>query len=137
MKLVPYLTFNGNCEVALKFYAKTFGGKILGMQRFSESPMDVPKAFGKRVLHASLKFGDNVIMASDSMPANEVAYTSGIHLSIDIKDVKKLNSIFKKMSAGGKITMPLQDTFWGARFGMCVDKYGIGWMFNCDKKKKK
>ena len=136
MKLVPYLNFNGNCEDALNFYKKCLGGKIVGLQRFSDSPMDVPKGFKKRVLHATFKFGDNVIMASDSMPANPIEHGNGFSLSIDVKDVKSLNSTFKKLSAGGKVTMPLQDTFWGARFGMLKDKYGVGWMFNCDKKKK-
>jgi PhnB protein len=135
MRLVPYLSFNGNCEEALNFYKKNLNGKILAIQRFGDAPMNVPLAMKKKVLHSSLQFGDNIIMASDSIPKNKIKQGNGMHLSIDVKDVKTINAVFKKMSAGGKVTMPLQDTFWGARFGMLVDKYGISWMFNCDKKK--
>jgi len=135
MKLVPYLHFNGNCEEALNFYKKNLKGKILHIQRFGDSPMEVPAALKKKVIHCSFQFGENVIMASDSMPKNKIKHGNGMALSIDIKDKKTINTVFKGMSAGGKITMPLQDTFWGARFGMLVDKYGVSWMFNCDSKK--
>jgi PhnB protein len=135
MRLVPYLSFNGNCEEALNFYKKNLNGKILAIQRFGDAPMNVPPAMKKKVLHSSLQFGDNIIMASDSIPKNKIKQGNGMHLSVDVKDVKTINAVFKKMSAGGKVTMPLQDTFWGARFGMLVDKFGISWMFNCDKKK--
>jgi PhnB protein len=135
MRLVPYLQFNGNCEEALKFYKKAFNGEILAIQRFGDSPMDSPAALKKKVMHSSFKFGDNIIMASDTMPKGKFKIGDNISLSVDIKDTKTINAVFKKMAAGGKITMPLQDTFWGARFGMLVDKFGISWMFNCDKKK--
>jgi PhnB protein len=58
-----------------------------------------------------------------------------INLSIECDSIEQLERVFPKVAEGGKITMPLQDQFWGARFGMLTDKYGIHWMFNCEKKK--
>jgi PhnB protein len=74
-------------------------------------------------------------MASDMM--NEKPFSRGddISLSVECGTLEQLEKVFTKMSAGGKVTMPLQDQFWGARFGMLTDKFGIHWMFNCEKKK--
>lgn len=69
-------------------------------------------------------------MASDSMPGHPVNTGSNVHLSIDMPDVRSLDSVFNKMAEGGNITMPLQDTYWGAKFGMLTDKYGFCWMFS-------
>lgn len=85
-------------------------------------------------MHARLKFGDTLIMFSDMMGDKEAEPGSMISLSVDCDSLEQLEKVFPKMSEGGKITMPLQDQFWGARFGMLTDKFGIHWMFNCEKK---
>lgn len=85
-------------------------------------------------MHSTLVFGDNVIMVSDSMRGQALSGNGNVHLSIDIEDTSQMEAIFNKLSQGGKVTMPLQDAFWGARFGMLTDKFGINWMFNCEKK---
>ncbi len=135
VQLNPYLTFDGNCEEAINFYKGCLDGEILSMNYFGDSPMDVPEESKKKVMHVSLKFDGGVIMASDT-PTNQAVNTgNNISLSIGLDDLKKTDEYFNRLSEGGKITMPLDDTFWGARFGMLLDKYGIHWMINCELKK--
>lgn len=134
MKLYPYLGFKGNCEEALNFYKEAFDGEILQLGRYGESPMETADELKDKIMHARLQFGDTLIMFSDMMGDNEADAGSMISLSIECDSVEQLEKVFPKMAEGGKIKMPLQDQFWGARFGMLTDKYGIHWMFNCEKK---
>ena len=85
-------------------------------------------------MHTQLVFGDNAIMIFDSIKASPAA-GSNIQLCIDVKTPEELQDIFNKMGECGTVTMALQDTFWGARFGMLKDKFGASWMFNCEIKK--
>ena len=86
-------------------------------------------------MHARLVFDNNLLMISDVFKGQEVSTKGNIQLSVDLEDVKQMEAVFGKMSAGGTVTMALQDTFWGARFGMLIDKFGVSWMFNCELKK--
>lgn len=135
MKLHAYLGFKGNCEEAINFYKEAFDGDILQLARYGESPMETPDDLKDKIMHARLQFGDTLIMFSDMMGENEADAGSMISLSIECDSIEQLEKVFPKVAEGGKITMPLQDQFWGARFGMLTDKYGIHWMFNCEKKK--
>jgi PhnB protein len=135
MKLVPYLNFPGNCEEALDFYKEALSGEIIQLGRYGESPMKSPEEFKDKIIHARLRFGDALIMASDVMNGRPVNPGDNISLSVDSDNDQQLGEVFSKMAVGGKITMPLQEQFWGAKFGMLVDKFGIHWMFNCEKKK--
>jgi len=134
MKLFPYLNFNGNCEEALNFYKEAFDGEIIQLGRYGESPMKSPEEIKDKIIHGRLQFGDVLIMASDAMNKNGVNNGDNISLSIECDTNDQLEKVFTKMSDGGKITMPLQDQFWGAKFGMLTDKFGFHWMFNCEKK---
>jgi PhnB protein len=137
MKLNPYLTFGDNCEEAMNFYANCLNGKIETIQRFGEAPMNVPEERKNKVLHCVLRFGgDCIIMASDSMNPVSSDKANTVSLSLDFDSLDEINYAFAKLSEGGKITMPLENTFWNARFGMCTDKYGISWMFNHDLPKE-
>lgn len=129
-QLNPYLAFGGTCEEAMKFYKDAFGGE-LHMQTFGESPQEVPDDYKKKIMHAELKADGIHLMASDTMPGHVVNNGDNITLSIGMTDLDEQGKLFHKLSAGGKVTMPLQDTFWGARFGMLIDKFGIHWMLNC------
>jgi PhnB protein len=135
MKLFPYVSFQGNCEEALNFYKEALNGEIIQLGRYGESPMKSPEEFKDKIIHARLKFGDALIMASDVI--NEQAMDSGdnISLSVDCDNDRQIQEVFARMAAGGKVMMPLQEQFWGATFGMLTDKFGIHWMFNCEKKK--
>lgn len=131
MKILIYLTFNGQCEEAMNFYHKALGG-ILNIQVFRDSPMEVPESYKDQVMHATLEIGDQKLMASDSMPGMPLLPGNNFSVSLDFPDVASLEAAFGKISEGGVITMPLGEMFWNARFGMCTDKFGIGWMFNHD-----
>src|SRR5688572_6176489 len=136
--IVPYLSFNGNASEALAFYAKAFGGKIIFQQTFGESPMDkeVPGDVKNKIMHASFQAGGLSFMVSDSMPGQAVSGGTNMSLSLNFKAVADIDKTFAALSDGAQITMPLQDTFWGAKFGMLTDKFGINWMFNHDYEKK-
>jgi PhnB protein len=131
----PYLTFNGNCREALNFYKDCFNGEIQQLMTFGEAKMGDNEQEKNRIMHSHFRAGSIFFMASDSMPQQPVNGGSNVTLNIDFQDVPTEEKIFNKLAQGGKVTMPLQDTFWGARFGMLTDKFGINWMMNCDLKK--
>lgn len=130
MILAPYLTFNGSCEDAFRFYARVFEGEITQFNRFEGSPMEIPAGMEQKIMHAEVVFENNRIMGCDNPEATEMPKNSSMMLSF--MEVFVMDRIFNNLAEDGKITMPLQDTFWGARFGMITDKFGITWMFNCD-----
>ena len=136
--IVPYLMFNGNAAEALAFYTKAFDGKTLFQQSFGESPMgnDTPDDYKSKIMHATFQAGDLTFMVSDNMPGHQVSGGTNLSLSLNFKTVVDIDKIFAALSEGAKVTMPLQDTFWGAKFGMLTDKFGINWMFNHDYEKK-
>ncbi|MGI8951440.1 MAG: VOC family protein [Chitinophagaceae bacterium] len=135
MKLIPYIHFGGNAEDAINFYKKALGVEEVKIQRYGETPMPVDEDYKNKIIHARLIFdGDNILMISDAFKGQPVSTNGNVQLSVDINDIDNLEKIFNAMAEGGQITMPLQDTFWEAKFGMLKDKFGVGWMFNCEKK---
>lgn len=133
--IIPYLNFNGNAAEALEFYSKALNGEVLFKQTFGESPMESPEEQKNKIMHASFKAGNLHFMVSDTMPGQPVNSGSNLSLSLNFEDADEMNKTFTALAEGGKITMELQDTFWGARFGMLQDKFGFNWMFNRDYKK--
>ena len=133
MQLNPYLLFKGNCEEAFKFYEKSLGGKIGAMLPHGGTPAEqhVPPEWAKKILHASLTIGDQVLMASDCPPDRYEA-PQGFSVSLTVKEPAEAERIFRALSEKGKITMPMEQTFWSPRFGMLVDRFGIPWMVNCE-----
>lgn len=133
--IIPYLNFNGNAAEGLEFYAKALNGEIVFKQTFGESPMESAEGQKDKIMHASFKAGDLNFLVSDCAPGQSVSGGSNLSLSLNFNDLDEINKTFTALSQGGKVTMELQDTFWGARFGMLTDKYGFNWMFNHDYKK--
>jgi PhnB protein len=86
-------------------------------------------------MHSVLRFGDSVLMGSDGPEHHQTRVGNNVTLNLNFDSVDEIEGVFQKLSDGGEVRMPLQDTFWGARFGMCADKFGTEWMFNCDQKK--
>jgi len=135
-----YLTFNGNCEEAFNFYKSIFGGEFPYMGRFSDMPPQpgqppIPEEMGKRIMHVSLPISkETMIMGSDTGGEWASNYQSGNNFSISINTGSKeeADKLFNGLSAGGNVSMPMNNTFWGAYFGMFTDKFGIGWMVNFD-----
>ena len=134
--LNPYLTFNGTAGKAIALYEKALGAKVENLQRFGDVPGNKQPAETKDyVMHAVLRVGPGTIMISDTQPGDTVTGGNNNHVVLQWDDVASMTKAFDAVAAGGKVTMPLQDTFWGARFGMLVDPYGVAWMFNCNTKK--
>jgi PhnB protein len=134
MKLIPYLHFAGNAREVLNFYKNVLGGDIVQLGTYGESPMPCDEDYKDKVMHARFVFDGNMIMVSDVFKGQTVSTDGNIQLSVDVDNESKLDEVFNKMAAGGRVTMPLADQFWGARFGMLQDKFGVSWMFNCEKK---
>ena len=129
--LSPYLSFGGNAETALNFYAEAFNGRVTELKRFSEAPQ-MPHPNKNEILHGRVEAEGIRIMASDGKKDTK---EGRISLSLEFTDNAELDRVFSKLSAGGTVTMPVAEQFWGARFGMLTDRFGIGWMLNCDAKK--
>ena len=134
MKLNPYPIFSGNAEEVLNFYKDALGGEITMLTRYGDSPMPTDEDYKNKVMHSRLVFDGNLVMISDDMKGHPVSTGGNIQLSIEVESLDRINEVFEKMSEGGKVTLPLQDMFWGARFGMLQDKFGISWMFNHELK---
>lgn len=135
-ELNPYLNFNGTAVQAIQLYERALGAKVEHVQRYGEVPgMSVEPQNKDRVMHAALRVGGGMLMLADAPPSMPVPSESNTHVTLHFEDTRELDKAFEALSAGGQVTMPVQDTFWGARFGMLTDKFGIRWMFNCDLKK--
>lgn len=134
MKMSPYLSFDGQCEAAFKFYEQSLGGKIESLIPYEGSPMasEVPSDWGKKVMHGEFKLGDLVLMASDCAPGQYEA-AKGTSLMIGIADPAEAERTFNALAENGTVTMPIQETFWAAKFGTLVDQFGIPWMINCEQ----
>jgi PhnB protein len=134
MQLNPYLTFNGNCETAFKFYEKVLGGKILAMMPHEGTPAagHVPAEWRKKIIHARMTIGEQLLMASDA-PPDRYEPMKGFSVNITVKDPAEADRIFAALSESGTVKMAIQETFWAVRFGMLVDQFGTPWMVNCEK----
>jgi PhnB protein len=133
MQLNPYLTFNGQCEAAFKFYEKVLGGKIEAMMTYGGSPMaeQTQPEWRNKIMHARMTVGDEELMASDASPDRYEAM-KGIMVTLGMDDSEEAEHIFRALSEKGTVQMPIQKTFWAARFGMLVDQFGTPWMINCE-----
>ena len=136
MQLITYVTFAGNCEEAINYYKEAIGAEVLMINRMGEGPMEVPEHVKGKIMHARLKIGENVLYMSDTFDPSAIVQGNNISLSLQPESVDETEKLFNALSVGGTVKMPLQDTFWGARFGMFIDKFGIHWMLNCELKKE-
>lgn len=136
MQLITYVTFAGNCEEALNFYKDVLNAEVLQISYMGDGQYEVPEHVKGKVMHARLRIGENVLYMSDTFDPASVKQGNNVSLSLEIEDTAKLDALFTKLSAGGTVKMPVEDTFWGARFGMFIDKFGIHWMMNCQLKKE-
>ena len=134
----PYINFNGNAEEAFIFYKSVFGGefsKIIRFKELSSPELPVSEKEANKIMHIALPIGNNTLMANDVPEilgrVNENENRSKISISTDTRE--EADKLFNGLSAGGKITMPMESTFWGAYFGMFTDKFGINWMINFDE----
>lgn len=138
--VTTYLNFNGNCEEAFGFYKSVFGGEFSYISRFGEMPQSeeyqVPESDKNKIMHVSLPIGTSELMGSDTGAEWAPLFVQGNNFSISFTANSRddANYFFNALAQGGKITMPLNDTFWGDYFGMLTDKFGINWMVSYNEK---
>jgi PhnB protein len=126
----PYLFFGGRCEEAIEFYRKALGAEVVMLTRFKEAPEPqpgLPECFEEKVMHATLRIGETMMMASDGRCEGQANF-EGFSLSITVPDEAEAERVFAALSEGGLVTMPLEKTFWAPKFGMLQDRFGVGWM---------
>lgn len=142
-RVTTYLNFPGTTEEAFNFYKSIFGGEFIGkINRFGEIPPQegmpsISEADKNLVMHIELAItGGHIIMATDAPESMGFKVIEGntTHINLEPDTRVETERLFNSLANGGKITMPLQDMFWGAYYGSCTDKYGIQWMFNCTSK---
>ena len=135
MKINPYLHFNGNCEEAMRYYAKVFGGKIDDLQKFAVMPdqSHTPPGWGDKLMHASIKVDSDYLMGTD-VPPGQYEKPQGHAVSVQTKDKAEAERIYHALADGGTEQLPIQKTFWSEAFGMCTDRFGIAWMVNHNPK---
>ncbi|HEY1791457.1 MAG TPA: VOC family protein [Opitutaceae bacterium] len=131
MIVQPYLFFGGRCDEAIEFYRQSVGASVEFLMRYRDSPEPqppgrLPAGFEGKVMHASVRIGETVLMVSDGCEHGQEY--SGFSLSIAFHGEAEARQGFEALSAGGKVSMPLAKTFWSPCFGMLTDRFGIDWM---------
>jgi len=136
--LTAYLAFNGNAEEAFNFYKDALGGEFTNIQRFGDTPQgeQMSDADKKKIIHVTLKGPNGIVLMGNDHMEFMGPFNAGNNISLSLHpDSEDLaNTLFNNLSAGGTVTMPLEKVFWGAYFGMFVDKFGIQWMVNHEYK---
>lgn len=134
MKLNPHLSFGGQCEAAFLFYERCLGGRITTMLTWGASPMaaQVKPGMRDKICHATMEIGSGMLMGSDG-EAEEYEAPRGFSVLLEIEDVGQAERVFAALAEGGSVQMALQETFWAARFGVVVDRFGVPWEINCGK----
>lgn len=129
MQVHAYLCFEGRTEEAIAFYKAKLGATVEMLMRFKDAPDPSMMSPGNKdkVMHASLKIGETSVMASDGRNTGQPDF-KGISLSLTAKDEAEAEKLFAALSEGGQVQMPIGQTFFAARFGMVVDKFGVTWM---------
>ena len=132
MTVQPYLNFDGRCDEAVDFYKKALGAEVEILMRFKDCPEPPQEGCEmpgnpEKVMHTCLRIGDAVIMASDCN-CNGNPEFKGISLSLTARDEAEADRLFGALSEGGKIEMPMMQTFFSPRFGMVADRFGVSWM---------
>lgn len=130
---IAYLAFDGNCAEAMRHYERALGGKLEVLMSGADSPMkdQMPKEFQHRIMHARLALpGGGMLFAGDAPGNLPYEGIKGVSIAVDYPTVAEAEKVFDALAAGGKVTMPMQATFWAKRFGMLTDKFGTPWIVN-------
>jgi PhnB protein len=130
MQIQPYLFFNGRCDEAIEFYQKALGAEVMMLMRFKQMPDQsmVRPETAEKVMHARLRIGDAIVLASDGMCTGEQQKFEGFSLTLSTSSAEEVDRAFNALAEGGQVRMPLDKTFFSPRFGMLTDKFGVGWI---------
>jgi PhnB protein len=128
MRLNTYLNYGGNCAEAFRFYEQNLGGKITMLMTHGENPVpnnNIPADWKKAVLHARISLGRMELSGAD-IPGYQPMRSA--YLSLTVDSTKEAERIFKLLSDGGEVFMPMEETFFAERFAMLRDRFGTSWM---------
>ena len=129
MNVQPYLSFEGRAQEAIDFYKSALGAQVEAIMQFKDAPPDMQANMPNKdkVMHAAFKVGDTTIMATDGQCSGKSEF-SGITLTLNAASNGEAEKLFNALAQGGKVNMPMSETFFAHRFGMVADKFGVGWM---------
>jgi PhnB protein len=130
---IAYLSFDGNCAEAVRFYEKVLGGKLEALTSGADSPMadQIPKEFAHRILHARLVLpGGGLLFAGDAPAHVPYEGVKGVALTLNYDTAAEARAVFDALVAGGQVTMPMQPAFWAKAWGMLIDRFGVAWIVN-------
>ena len=135
MELNAYVSFKGDCEEAFKCYEEILGAKPGLVFRYADSPMAdvVPEGWATKVMHASVSIGEYRLEGAD-VPPERYEAPKGFSLSINVPTPGEAERLFARLAEEGRVVYPIEKTFWSERFGMIVDRFGVPWMINCEKR---
>lgn len=134
MNITPYLHFHDTCADAFRFYEQALGGRITMMSRYDDAPGDMrPAGSEGLVMHAEIDIGGALLHGSDAPPEYRDERGGGFTVALQVDSIEQAEFAYAALSDGGKVTMPLTETFWAHRFAVLTDKFGIPWMVNCQK----
>jgi PhnB protein len=134
MNTGTHLHFQGNCREAFRCYAEVLGGRIVFAMTYGESPAagHTPASMRDQIIHARLELGEQFLLGCDT-PADRYQAPQGFNVMVAVEQSDEAERVFRALADNGTVTMPLQETFWAKRFGMCTDRFGIPWMVNSAK----
>ena len=133
MEISTYVSFNGDCEAAFKFYEEVLGAKHGLLFRYADSPMTdvLPEGWGTKIMHGSVRIGAILLEGADAPPERYLK-PQGFSLSLNVANADEAERVFERLGDGGEVRYPIAKTFWSERFGMVVDRFGIPWMISCE-----
>lgn len=137
-QLNAYLSFDGNCADAMHFYARVLGAKVQALITFGQNPTEgqtVPAEHAGKIMHAYLVHPDFALMAGDMPPGMAYQGVKGVMMTLTYEKVEDAQRVFDAFADSGTVQMPMGPTFWVERFGMVVDRFGVGWGINGGKAK--
>ena len=130
MAVQPYLFFDGRCEEAVDFYKRALGAEVSMLMRYKDSPEQQPgmvkPGYENKVMHATVRIGDSVVMAADDCMGNPTF--QGFSLSLTVKNEAEADRAYAALAEGGEVRLPLTKTFFSPKFGMLADRFGVGWI---------
>ena len=134
MQVSVHLNFNGDCLQAMERYCELLNGEIVSMTTFGDTPAgkDVPDDWQDKIVHATMSLGGFVVATAD-IPSERYEPSQGFNMFVEVEDPNEADRVFEALSEGGKVQMPIEETFWAKRFGMLVDRFGIPWEVNCSQ----
>jgi len=132
MRLTTHLTFGGDCAAAFRFYERALGGKLETVVTYGETPLagSVPPAWRDKIVHATLNIGEAVLAGAD---VEGYERPRGFFVLVNTRDAAEAERVFAAVSEGGRVTMPLQQVFWSAAFGVFIDRFGVPWEVTTDQ----